>query len=150
MVERPGPLLLGRQCQLLGLNRAALYYQAAPVDAYELELMYIAAAGMRTFALPPRRPHRTTPHSPPHHEFFRASGIYYVVLGNRPDAKSWETSRPATLLVPAGYSSAGCSQQSPPPLRRPLQLAKPKIPRATDNPFREPQHRKTIGPALSY
>jgi putative transposase len=39
MVERPGPLSLSRQCQLLGLNRAALYYQAAPVDAYELELM---------------------------------------------------------------------------------------------------------------
>jgi putative transposase len=39
MVERPGPLALSRQCQLLGLNRAALYYQAAPVDAYELELM---------------------------------------------------------------------------------------------------------------
>jgi putative transposase len=39
MVERAGPLSLRRQCQLLGLNRAALYYQAAPVDAYELELM---------------------------------------------------------------------------------------------------------------
>jgi putative transposase len=39
MVERPGPLALSRQCQLLGLNRAALYYQAAPVDAYEPELM---------------------------------------------------------------------------------------------------------------
>ena len=39
MVERPGPLSLRRQCQLLGLNRAALYYQAAQVDAYELELM---------------------------------------------------------------------------------------------------------------
>jgi putative transposase len=39
MVERAGPLALSRQCQLLGLNRAALYYQAAPVDAYELELM---------------------------------------------------------------------------------------------------------------
>ena len=40
MVERPGPLSLSRQCQLLGLNRAALYYQAVPVDAYELELKY--------------------------------------------------------------------------------------------------------------
>jgi putative transposase len=39
MVERPGPLSLSRQCQLLGLNRAALYYQAAQVDAYQLELM---------------------------------------------------------------------------------------------------------------
>ena len=39
MVERPGPLSLSRQCKLLGLNRAALYYQPAPVDAYELELM---------------------------------------------------------------------------------------------------------------
>ena len=39
MVERPGPLSLSRQCQLLGLNRAALYYQAVQVDAYELELM---------------------------------------------------------------------------------------------------------------
>jgi putative transposase len=39
MVERPGPLALSRQCQVLGLNRAALYYQAAPVDAYKLELM---------------------------------------------------------------------------------------------------------------
>jgi putative transposase len=41
MVERPGPLSLSRQCQLLGLNRAALYYQPAPVDAYELELMVL-------------------------------------------------------------------------------------------------------------
>jgi putative transposase len=39
MVERPGPLSLSRQCELLGLNRAALYYQPAEVDAYELELM---------------------------------------------------------------------------------------------------------------
>jgi putative transposase len=39
MVERPGQLSLSRQCQLLGLNRAALYYQAVQVDAYELELM---------------------------------------------------------------------------------------------------------------
>jgi hypothetical protein len=33
------PLSLSRQCELLGLNRAALYYQAAGVSAYELELM---------------------------------------------------------------------------------------------------------------
>jgi putative transposase len=39
MVERPGPLSLSRQCRLLGLNRAALYYQPVAVDAYELELM---------------------------------------------------------------------------------------------------------------
>ena len=39
MIERPGPLSLSRQCQLLGLNRAALYYQPVEVDAYELELM---------------------------------------------------------------------------------------------------------------
>ncbi len=39
MVERRGPLSLSRQCQLLRLNRAALYYHVAPVDAYELELM---------------------------------------------------------------------------------------------------------------
>jgi putative transposase len=39
MVERPGPLSLRRQCELLGLNRAALYYQPAAVSAYELQLM---------------------------------------------------------------------------------------------------------------
>jgi putative transposase len=39
MVERPGPLSLSRQCELLGLNRVALYYQPVEVDAYELELM---------------------------------------------------------------------------------------------------------------
>jgi putative transposase len=39
MVERSGPLSLSRQCELLGLNRAALYYQPVEVDAYELELM---------------------------------------------------------------------------------------------------------------
>src|SRR5271170_2947057 len=39
MVERPGPLSLSRQCELLGLSRAALYYQPVEVDAYELELM---------------------------------------------------------------------------------------------------------------
>src|SRR5271157_3710512 len=39
MVERPGPLSLRRQCQLLGLNRAALYYRAVRTGTYELELM---------------------------------------------------------------------------------------------------------------
>ncbi len=39
MIERPGPLSLSRQCELLGLNRAALYYQPVEVDGYELELM---------------------------------------------------------------------------------------------------------------
>ncbi len=39
MVERPGPLSLSRQCELLGLNRAALYYQPVAVNAYELQLM---------------------------------------------------------------------------------------------------------------
>ena len=39
MIERQGPLSLSRQCQLLGLSRAALYYQAVRTGAYELELM---------------------------------------------------------------------------------------------------------------
>jgi putative transposase len=39
MVERPSPLSLTRQCQLLGLSRAALYYQPVEVSANELELM---------------------------------------------------------------------------------------------------------------
>ena len=39
MVEGPGPLSLSRQCELLGLKRAALYYQPVAVSAYELELM---------------------------------------------------------------------------------------------------------------
>ncbi len=39
MVERPGPLSLSRQCELLGLNRGALYQQAVRVSAYEPELM---------------------------------------------------------------------------------------------------------------
>ena len=39
MVERPSPLSLSRQCELLGLSRAALYYQAVRISAYELELM---------------------------------------------------------------------------------------------------------------
>lgn len=39
MIERPGALSLSRQCELLGLSRAALYYQPVEVDAYELELM---------------------------------------------------------------------------------------------------------------
>ena len=39
MVQRPGPLSLSRQCELLGLNRAALYYQPVAVSAYELQLM---------------------------------------------------------------------------------------------------------------
>src|SRR5258708_27262163 len=39
MIERQGPLSLSRQCQLLGLSRAALYYQAVRPGAYELELM---------------------------------------------------------------------------------------------------------------
>jgi hypothetical protein len=39
MIERQGPLLLSRQCELLGLSRAALYYRAVKTGAYELELM---------------------------------------------------------------------------------------------------------------
>ncbi len=41
MIERLGPLSLSRQCELLGLNRAALYYQPVKVDGYELELMAV-------------------------------------------------------------------------------------------------------------
>jgi hypothetical protein len=39
MIERQGPLSLSRQCELLGLSRAALYYRAVRIAAYELELM---------------------------------------------------------------------------------------------------------------
>ena len=39
MIERQGPLSLSRQCELLGLSRAALYYRAVKTGAYELELM---------------------------------------------------------------------------------------------------------------
>ena len=39
MIERPNPLSLTRQCQLLGLSRAALYYRPVAVSDYELELM---------------------------------------------------------------------------------------------------------------
>ena len=39
MVERPGLLSLRRQCVLLGLSRAALYYRPVEVSAYQLELM---------------------------------------------------------------------------------------------------------------
>src|SRR5262252_8613416 len=39
MIEQPSPLSLSRQCQLLGLSRAALYYRPVAVSDYELELM---------------------------------------------------------------------------------------------------------------
>jgi putative transposase len=39
MIEQPTPLSLSRQCELLGLSRAALYYRPAEVSAYELKLM---------------------------------------------------------------------------------------------------------------
>ncbi len=39
MVERPGPLSLSRQCELLGLSRGALYYRPVEVEPYELRLM---------------------------------------------------------------------------------------------------------------
>jgi putative transposase len=39
MIEQPKPLSLKRQCELLGLSRAALYYRPMDVSAYELELM---------------------------------------------------------------------------------------------------------------
>lgn len=39
MIERPSPLPLRRQCVLLGLNRAALYYRPVKVGADVLELM---------------------------------------------------------------------------------------------------------------
>jgi putative transposase len=39
MIEKAGQLSLRRQCELLGLNRAGLYYQLVAVGAYELKLM---------------------------------------------------------------------------------------------------------------
>jgi putative transposase len=39
MIERPSPLPLTRQCELLNLNRAALYYQPVEVRPEELKLM---------------------------------------------------------------------------------------------------------------
>jgi putative transposase len=39
MVERQGLLSLRRQCVLLGLSRAALYYRPVEISAYQLELM---------------------------------------------------------------------------------------------------------------
>jgi len=39
MIEQPNPLSLTRQCQLLGLSRAALYYRPVEVSDYELEVM---------------------------------------------------------------------------------------------------------------
>jgi putative transposase len=39
MIEQPNPLSFKRQCELLGLSRAALYYHPVEVSAYELELM---------------------------------------------------------------------------------------------------------------
>jgi putative transposase len=39
MIEQPNPLSRRRQCELLGLSRAALSYRPVEVDAYELELM---------------------------------------------------------------------------------------------------------------
>jgi hypothetical protein len=38
MIEQPNPLSLTRQCQLLGLSRAAIYYRPVEVSAGELEL----------------------------------------------------------------------------------------------------------------
>jgi putative transposase len=39
MIEQPNPLSLSRQCELLGLSRAALYYHPVEASGYELELM---------------------------------------------------------------------------------------------------------------
>ena len=39
MIEPPNSLSFSRQCQLLGLSRAALYYRPVAVSDYELELM---------------------------------------------------------------------------------------------------------------
>jgi len=39
MIEQPNSLSLSRQCQLLGLSRAALYYRPVEVSDYELKLM---------------------------------------------------------------------------------------------------------------
>jgi hypothetical protein len=43
MVEREGPLSLRRQCQLLRLNRGAVYYEPVETGAYELELMALSS-----------------------------------------------------------------------------------------------------------
>ncbi|MBV8358392.1 MAG: hypothetical protein JO189_10710, partial [Deltaproteobacteria bacterium] len=41
MIEQPDSVSLSRQCQLLGLSRAALYYRPVTVSDYELELMVL-------------------------------------------------------------------------------------------------------------
>jgi putative transposase len=41
MIEQPNPLSRRRQCQLLGLSRAALYYHPVEVSAEELALMVL-------------------------------------------------------------------------------------------------------------
>jgi putative transposase len=49
MIEQPNPLSLTRQCQLLGLSRAAIYYRPVEVSAEELELMaHIGRHHLRT------------------------------------------------------------------------------------------------------
>jgi hypothetical protein len=56
MIERPGALSLSRQCELLGLSRAAFYYQPVEIDAYELELMALIDREA-AFTLAYGRPH---------------------------------------------------------------------------------------------
>jgi len=46
MVERQSPVSLRRQCVLLGLSRAALYYRPVQIGAYQLELMHSSTANI--------------------------------------------------------------------------------------------------------
>ena len=46
MIEKASQLSLRRQCELLGLNRAGLYYQPVAVGAYELKLWRSSTASI--------------------------------------------------------------------------------------------------------
>src|SRR5208337_3271038 len=111
--------------------------------------IYIAAIYSRhwhaTLHPTTRRPHRTTPHNPTH-KFSRHQGIYYVVLGKRPDAKF-------LVNFPSGHAMSSCrvflsgllSSRARLRFAGLFILPNPNCSALPTTLFANPQHRKTIG-----
>ncbi len=135
MVERPGPLSLSRQCRLLGLNRAALYYQAAPGDAYELELM--ALLDRQYLRTPFYGSRRMTAWLQTQGHAVNRKTAGRTVLVNFPSGHAMSSRRlflSGLLSSRARLRFAGASL-----------LPDSKMLRAIHNPFANPRYRKTIG-----
>ena len=126
----------------LSNNKQAVAQPVSPPDPGAVgppqQHLYTVGLGPAAFRPTTLRRHRTTPQSPAP-EFFKAyrESITWFSENGRTQSPDKLPVRPRNEFPP-GIPQRVALQQSPPPLRRRLNLAKLKMLRATRNPFREP------------